>query len=310
MNQVKIILSFVLILGAGNFLELCSQTYTPMVKEGATWINYFIDEFPQTLYTAYKIEGDTTINSIEYKKLYFYDLAPNQTDPFIVVFKRIWGLLREDIEAKRVYSLPIAQSLYSPPWGKFKYESCFGFDVLDLKYEVLLYDFNQTIGDTIDNCHLDDMEMDKTIVNDYVDFRFGADRRVIVNESNIELIEGIGYSNGFLVEASTVTIAGREIGLYDYCDNQNISCALTTNVQEQNKVDFTVFPNPASNEIRVLGTEGISQLILSDMSGRVVQTAALSLLSIDESVYPGIYLLSVKYFDGKTANKLINIVNF
>ncbi len=107
-----VLLLFIII----NFSFLKAQTYMHFIKEGKTWTELASPSvYPMFSINTYKMQGDTLINGILYKKV----VQNNINYAY---------LLREDTISKRVYC--------KGDWGN---------------YEYLLYDFNLQVGDTLDS---------------------------------------------------------------------------------------------------------------------------------------------------------------
>lgn len=103
-------------------LVINAMAYTPMVVEGYSWnvVSSSLQMFPDTKkYSTQKqlIEGDSVVDGIVYKKLWWFSDA-NSDEKSLVV------LLREDIEEQKVFAY-------------------------DKGVEVLLYDLGVEVGDTI-----------------------------------------------------------------------------------------------------------------------------------------------------------------
>jgi len=302
MKLVKLFYLLLILIGYVNQCPLNSQSYSPLVKEGATWINYYSEEYPETLYSAYKIEGDTTINSTDYKKLYYYNLKPNQTSSFEIVSKDLGGILREDIIGKKVYG-----SLFIQTWGEFEFILCDGVNFNNLENEVQLFDFNKFVGDTLNDCHLDQNEIGTIIIDEKIAQRFGSERRVLINENNLELIEGIGYEDGLFMKAHTWVHAGWGYGLFDYCNSSEINCQLITNSLEIPNIILKIYPNPAVDKLFVESPIEIKRLNLKDLNGKLIKSSTQNYILTNEIKNSGLFLLNIELEGNQNINKLINI---
>ena len=73
------ILTFIFILCFFCFLKAQEYEYIPLVQEGVTWSycnTWQVGTFDYaTRYFRYQFEGDTIINEIGYKKLYYSDCS-------------------------------------------------------------------------------------------------------------------------------------------------------------------------------------------------------------------------------------------
>ena len=109
-----LLLSLSLLLSAASMLAQSSTGYIPLVVEGARWegeveVQAWIPELQEHHPYTIKIQGDSIINGIQYKKCHYlfseFNQEPNQYT--IAVY------LREDISERKVYA--IYDSTYMPP---------------------------------------------------------------------------------------------------------------------------------------------------------------------------------------------------
>lgn len=107
-----------------------AQTYHPLVKENAVWRDYYEDINLVTELNQYVIQGDTIIDSTNYKKLYNCDYSPSLISNKILV-----GGIRED-STKKVYVILRCSALIQGLW-------------LPNGDEHLIYDFSLNVGDSI-----------------------------------------------------------------------------------------------------------------------------------------------------------------
>lgn len=121
-------------------------------------------------------------------------------------------------------------------------------------------------------------------------------------ESNIESdITGGGGPGG-----------GTIYGLRSFIEERNayletaLSCEQVTGIYQVNENSFQLFPNPAHDVIFIDGNfgDGISQITISDLNGKLIQTLTeknLTMLQIDISGFTtGIYVISITGEAGKT----------
>lgn len=118
-RRLFLLLLFVLVV-------ISATAYTPIVVEGYSWNVVFIgDNFGDNIERfrthVEKIEGDSVINGVTYKKLWRYYLANPEK-------RTLEGLLREDVSEQKVWA-----------YGN--------------GLEALVYDFGVEIGDTISLLH-------------------------------------------------------------------------------------------------------------------------------------------------------------
>ena len=85
------------------FIVINLMAYQPIVVEGYSWnvvnYNFWLDNNRTEVYTTYseKIEGDSVINGVTYKKLW------RSTDTEMTEYEII-GLIREDIANQKVWA--------------------------------------------------------------------------------------------------------------------------------------------------------------------------------------------------------------
>jgi len=267
--------------------NLCSQQYTSLVKSGATWINFFSEEYPLTQYRAYRIEGDTMINSIIYSKMFLYKLGYDVSDQLAFGDKSLYAFLREDTISKQVFQLG-----YIDNWGEVEYEDC--SDLSNSTEEFLLYDFSLSIGDTLGNCQLDEYEHNSTIVKDTIELVYGELRRILYNQNSLKLIEGIGYEDGIYMNAHTWVHAGWGYGLKNFCLDSNINCQLISRTNDLAALKINIYPNPTPSHSYVRASETISNIEVIHPSGKI----ELKLKNPNElinaiSLADGIYIIKI-----------------
>lgn len=88
----------------------------------------------------------------------------------------------------------------------------------------------------------------------------------------------------------------------DYC----VYIGPLASLQEQNNFDFTIYPNPASNQIQILSIANIIELKIFTLEGKLVKNIKNPSNSIDVSeMNPGLYLIEVATENSKKTKKLI-----
>lgn len=223
----KMILFIALILVAWSSLSAqTSDNYTPIVRDGSEWV-YLNSWGPETY--KYRIEGDSTINGINYKKL--IRIGYNTIDEN----REIWAyvttthcLLRE--ENKRVYGLPVETSPYiNVLRGELFVEETgehflYDFNDLDEFYHQWMKEYNEKYGlgytdgqlvfETTDSCLLVDRKC--------YEIRRAISHRVIegiggyMNRNN-DLINRVwclsGAARGF-----SLVLMKNGTGVYEYFD--------------------------------------------------------------------------------------------
>lgn len=184
----------------------------------------------------------------------------------------------------------------------------------------LLYDFNVQADDVI-NVWSFGTPTEITITNvQLVDIN-GEQRKMISYLQNEWFggyyIEGIGSNNGLLDYAwANIADAGGELTCY--YENEELiwsnpdfngTCAIIQNVNELEKIEFDIFPNPAKTEINILFSKNIlvSFVEITDISGRLISRENIvntDFFQVDISSLPqGKYFLSLG-FDSKIIGTL------
>ncbi len=272
---------------------LNAQDYVPMAVDSATWVMGSTDENPiydEVIVT--RIEGDTMVNSIKYKKIYYYKYADfkilNKT-------RQLIGLLRDDIEERKVYG-GIFEEFQSELSTFLNEESTCNWGDSDSFNEHLLYDFSLQEGDSIGACML---SIPTVIISKDSIERFGYKRLnyELSDDEYIMMTEGIGTCIGiFKGQTCFYTGGGYTYGLANYCIGSFENCGLLTSTEEQIQLtnEISITPNPISNVLRISSTNKIKKLVLYDINGRFVMSS-LHTEEIEMIAYrSGIYILHVE----------------
>jgi len=290
-NLAITFLSFIL-----NIPFLFSQDYVPLAVEQATWVvGVAPDGFDDIQFHGFKIEGDTMVNSIQYKKVYYYDLEDNVQDPYQILSKSFYGIVRDDVAARKVYGTPGHLS-----------DDCVSIPALD---EVLLFDFAQAVEDTLDLCSLDfyDPMYDPPIVylTDSIETHFGYDRRTL-GAGAIELIEGIGSNQGPFGSLIPFTHAGWGQSLFYYCIGDNFNCGLHTAVSDLvEETDLKIYPNPTDSKLNIETDLEIKRIRMYNLLGELIGTEQTH-QTVDIAHYnSGTYVMLIEFEDDKFFRKRV-----
>jgi hypothetical protein len=285
---------------------LIAQKYVPFPTDNAEWnvvqIGGDIAFPPDTMLFQYSLQGDTTINGIAYRKL--CQKIGTVDDPF---YRRIGALREQD---KKIY-------VVEPDLG-------YSND------EILLYDFNKQVGDTL-------------TIEGWVNYIItGIDSIKIGNEFRKRykttdynhdipgyIIEGIGNVSSGLFEA----IIPIPTGVYSaertfICFSQNgetvyLNPAFTdcngtvkTGLKDITATGETVkiYPNPAKDYVQFQFDYPNAQntsVEIMDYTGREVETVpvqGLSNYTLNLSSYsPGVYFVVVRSAEGSEVHKIIKM---
>ena len=273
-----------------------AQEYVSFPTKNTIWAeNYFSgDGYPYCSFFYFALkDNDTIINEHQYHKLYFSCDTNFTEDEFC-------GALREENKKVFYYSINPLTCIHEP---------------VPVNKEIIIYDFNLKLGDTItsDNYRVgypDYITVSKIdsiqINNEYRKvFSFGYDGYTI---NDAKWIEGIGCIRGLLADLGYIggwtnrlmcCITDHYV-IYHHTYEQSDDCYNLSSVNLQlleNKSGIKATPNPAGSKLKVdFGDNNYQRLILSDLSGRPVRqylVDGLKTLTIErEGLTKGIYLLS------------------
>lgn len=287
-------LSFLFFLLAICALQLKAQDdYTPFDLQNSIWEEdyYELASFRQQY--NYLMDGDTIINEVTYQKIRQvgrYSLNYDQTPTFWEDIDNYAGAIREN-DQKQVF--------WVDPGGS---------------EEVLMYDFNLTVGDTIAGHFFSAL---KVVGLDTIESCGQFRKRYELEPVEGPLLqplywtEGVGSNQGLFHRYEYF-----ESGAYSLCfsDSSCSPCALVVSTQSlhppnsQNLIQ--VFPNPVGTNlsIEVLNPLENLQLQVTDLLGRVVDRRNLSgQINWEFAVNwaPGIYLL---YVVGEKSEEVVRIL--
>lgn len=289
MKMQRFFLSISLLLaGFSSF----AQPYQPVGVENAHWFMIAIQGGGSSLdLHAFVVSGDTTINAISYKKLYYQDFANSYplSPPYLLEEEYLWGLVRDDSLERKVYVIVFEpyQYGYQCPIGE----------------EQLLFDFSILPGDSTAHC----LSLGGSWVVDstYISYKYGANRRTLHASGwmSRDIYEGIGSDNGLF--GTIYQIQGDdEYWLSEYCIGADEDCGIisgTTDVTIAERPAF-IFPNPAGSELTIKMQAPFpeqGELRLYNALGQLVETYpipagseeyAISLASIPPAIH--FYFLS------------------
>lgn len=324
MSILKIAILYFLFFFAVNGI---AQTYYPFPESSAVWrqTQSSGDPFnPPVINNNYSlfINGDTIIDSASYSKLYFFNHFTGSVFNIDTVNSTYYGALRE--VNKRIYFYPDSASLNS-------YGFCYEWiqpSPLVPSEELLLYDFNAAVNDTIFYPHLDSSyivitSIDSVLIQGQYRKRFnhtGAQNTSIPCGifSGLHYVEGIGditsglFAHWMYFFENSELFRCYEDDLVSYSHFPN--CMLPVGVKELfNKNDIKVYPNPTSNKLFLdftdLNLATTLNVSLFDISGKKVHSSRMNQMinEIDVSNFNnGLYLLKIES-DISRSSKLISI---
>ena len=306
---------FIILLLIGS-TSVFAQTYFSFPDSVAVWKQKsgFFDgmNIYETHYALF-MNGDTMINNTSYNKLY-YSNNPNNIDS---INSPYYGAIRE--ENKRIYFF--LDSLYNSSPG---YYFCFTLDIPSLNEEVLLYDFNVNVGDTVYYPHLDSTYV---IIN-WIDsvliqgeyrkqfhYTYTYNSMSNCNPFSQNYVEGIGDINMGLFSIFIFYFENSE-SLNCFEDDEvsysNVSNCMTLGTDDIIIKDSNqIYPNPASEVLFIEIDNPTTNLIyILDITGKEIYTtkALQRTTSIDVSyLKSGLYMVKIVSNQGNITSKLISI---
>lgn len=260
----------ILILSASLFL--CNYIIAQhFVKEGRTWNIVLHPQFPLPKITyRFLIKNQIKILDIPYYHVY-------KTDSKDSLNWQIFGYVREDSTAKVFLKRTIDD------------------------YDLILYDFNAKIGDTLSWAGGVNQLCQVTVTNiDSVTLLNGAKRKRIAVETltnpiyaiNDYWIDGIGSITDplffpqflfCLTDYSYYLLCAYEDGVIVYPPIMEKECYINTSTNEPGSFVRTIFPNPANNIISIpTEMEGSIRYQLFDQSGKFLYQGIVS--GVDKSI--------------------------
>jgi len=270
-----------------------------LAVENATWIIGEIStiNYPVTIhYYTYQIEGDTTVNSIEYKKVYKYrfqevthPIDPGMSTPTYPMHiepnsKELFGLVRD-----------YQQKVYAIRYGEINAYSSLECPK-DSEYE--LFDYTWQVGDTVQLCIQQDMPGKVTSI----ELNYPHFNRKTYFVGNHRYYEGIGTQKGLFEMIIELVKLWDGTVLYDYCVGSLTGCGYAVDINENERPEdrIKIYPNPAVNfftiESPVLYGKGY--YTISDIFGKLIKkdnlTEGNTKIPIDFD--NGVYFIKL-YFD-------------
>jgi hypothetical protein len=268
---------------------MTGQDYKPLVVEGNSWSTVGWS-WGNAWTDYYFIEGDTSINSVGYKKVYKTPDSLLQSD------LTYWGGMREDTISREVY--------YYSNWAG----------------EKRIYKFSLEVNDTISVWSLECgpyiamVEAKDSIVDLFGNVRermkvgyYGAGW--VYDEY---WIEGIGSTLGLLSAGNFMCIADLNFELLCYRHNDDLyymnplydTCYITmVSIAEREPYNslIKISPNPLVSQSKVHIPEyvKVQRIYITDSFGRLIKELDVNELTIVKDHFPaGIYILSLKTAGG------------
>ncbi|MCB0408897.1 MAG: T9SS type A sorting domain-containing protein [Flavobacteriales bacterium] len=311
-----------------------SQTYFPFPDSTGTWKQFTIQSFgpgqEETTPHILFMNGDTTINGKNYTKIYKYScptLSNAISLPGSFSFCQIdtlnsqyYGGLRET--NKQIYFIP--DSLIQ---NEFCYNSIFP-DPPSYNQELLLYNFNKTIGDTILYSYLDSSyiyiyDIDSILIdNSYrkqYHYYYTNNGSMSCYPNSQNYVEGLGDINNGLFSILMIYFeSSYYFGCYQdnqisYVNYYNVTNCETVSTNNKEVIELIeIYPNPAKEKLNIrLDNYKNSKLEIYDILGNRLFTFLPTNNDnwIDISILKtGIYILKIIDKKGDSISKRINII--
>ncbi len=249
-------------------ISLKSQNYVPFPTQNVNWNVFYAgtceETPPDTVLLRYTIDGNITINEIEYSKL-----CLESGDTINPKIETIGGLRESE---KKIYYT--GQTIIGG-----------GFEE-----EYLLYDFTKQIGDTIKHdknggFYSIVLNIDSVLIDGSYRKRFEVDNHWFYHNPDY-IIEGIGsVKNGLLGHISSIPTCGthywehicfRDNGIVKYL-NPSFSDCFPSNLlagisQIDYETDIEIYPNPFCNQIQIKNKLNYQDLFfkLIDINGKIM----------------------------------------
>lgn len=295
MKYIFIFLFFNVVL----FTKSLSGQYLPLVQENKYWVVLDFQGTPRpTTGFLITLKGDTVLNNMIYKKAYKYELfgtlifvggSPPQFMPdlpYTTKNKKLVALVREDLNTKKVYNLPIKQDSCIFQLIN-NINSCNNILFCDTN-EHLLFDFSLVQGDTLDYCTYAPLHYDWEIQKEKVDsikneFKYGKERKTFytfgvpgflpnlqspgpILPTRVKIFEGLGFEFQGIFNYRWGT-------LHDFCEGTLEQCNIINNTNDARDMQadkIEIFPNPASDYIKLQTSKTLSNVEIIDQNGKVV----------------------------------------
>ena len=260
--------------------------------------------------SSIQLSNDTLVNGQTFHKLLINSVYyPLSASGFCEYFNQpnfisyYGGAIRQDSSLKKVYFL-----------------------LPDSTDEVLLYDFNSTVGDTIKTYLSRSYHYQpySTVVTSVDSIQIGTQFRKrwtysVSNGNTTKVIEGIGNIQGLLVAYETIFYFGNWPNIICFSHNNqtlypfynpNSGCSQVTGLTELPvNGNISVFPNPSNGSLTVdfANMINLKEILLYNLLGKIVFHQEINnqnQIKID-NLPGGVYILTVINNDNMKINKKI-----
>jgi hypothetical protein len=292
-----------------------SQAYKPMLKENKTWEDFetTMNLIPMSQYPYFHsitfLDGDTTINGINYYKMFSHDTTyigiQYWNTPALYPLRHTnLVLVREDTLVKKV-------------WVR-----SFSGDTT----EHLFYDFSLNAGDTmiLDNINFGTYKSRIDSIKPYLLNNNETTRAFYltpIDFGNLALnyciIEGVGSITSFIFpfitefenNAELRCVKDNGINLFSGPFGGSNTCGGTfVNLKEINKIKYSldIYPNPSNGKNILISGEKLSYIEIYNIHGQLVKSIKIlnSEVVLNLANQPnGIYFIKALFKNGKVISK-------
>jgi type IX secretion system substrate protein len=335
-SEMKLRIFKILIVTILTFFQsnILNAQYLPLVEESKYWIYYDFQKRPRpTTGFLITIKGDTIVQNTVYKKVYKYELGGEVKTvlineppifvadiPYNLIDKELVSLIREDVNEKQIYNLPIKlDSCTAPSNGVIN--PCNDIIFCDT-LEHLLFDFSLSTGDTLNYCcyaplHYTGQNIPEEIDSIKFEMHFGKLRNTFftygvasylpnliepgpIPPSRVRIIEGVGFQNQGIFNY-------RYGSLVYYCEGDLEDCNIVSATKEVylDESHVKVYPNPASDCVTVESNEEIGSISLIAPNGIELMTVSNENLLNLSNIPGGIYIIKIRFENGNIRNQRI-----
>ncbi|MEO1259838.1 MAG: T9SS type A sorting domain-containing protein [Bacteroidota bacterium] len=285
---------FLFLFSIYSLINLNAQNYEPMAVDGAHWLIFSMtDNGPDHHFI--KVNGDTIINGINYKKTYKQEIINDPINPselispYYIKNESLIVFMRDDTINKKVFFQTN---------NNWEYNNCNQFT------DELIHDFSLNAGDTLNTClHLSPDGQPIIVDSIFTQYIWGKERRHFqLSAGGFGITEAIG-ANGPFWPAPFLSAVGNPTILMDYCIGTDEECGLLPTSENEARKDWNLLlhPNPVSGLLSVHLPDNLNfpiKVTIQDMTARrllkktLFQKTAAFLLETQQ-LQSGIYYISV-----------------